>query len=100
MLVLSASTVRGLRRGLWPESLLHFAKIEADQSVCEKHGRNAAGSSEAVNGRFTDLQHFGELARGQVFSSLVPGLFRRIDFAGLRVVFLSLGCHLFLHRLE
>lgn len=100
MLLLGATTVWGMRPGLWPECFLHIAEVEADQSVREKHRGNTAGSSQPVNGRFTDLQHFGELARGQVFRSLVPGLFRRIGFASLRVVFLSLGCQLFLHRFE
>ena len=98
--IASLTTVGRMGRGLWPERLLHIAQVEADQSVGQKHGWYPPGTSKPVNGRFADLQHFGELPRGQVLSSLVPGLFRRFGFAGLRVWFLSLACQLFRHRFE
>lgn len=100
MLPFDTAVVGRTSCGLWPESLLHIAQVEAYQSVREKHRWNTAGSSQPMNGRFADLQDLGELPRGQVFRSLVPGLFRRIGFASLRVLFLSQGCQLFLHRFE
>lgn len=77
---------------------MHVAKVETDQSVGEKDGRDAACTSKPMNGCFADLQDFRELTSSQVLSSLVPGLFGRIGFAGFGVLSLSFGCHLFLHR--
>jgi hypothetical protein len=100
VLQISLAAVGRVGRGPWPERLLHLTQVKADQSVGEKHGRYPAGTSKPVNGRFADLQNFGELTRGQVLSSLVLGRFQRFGLAGLRVWFLSLGSQLFLHRFE
>jgi hypothetical protein len=83
-----------------PESLLHIAQIEANQSVGEKHRGDPSQPAESVYGRFTDLQHLRQLAGGQILRSLVLRVVRRIGFAGSFVWFVSLRCHLFLHRFE
>jgi len=85
---------------MWPERLLYISQVKADQSVGEKNRRYSAGTSKPVHGRFADLQDFGELAGGQVVSTLVFWLVRRFGIASLRVRFLSFGCQLFLHRFE
>ncbi len=85
MLLLSLAAIGRMRRGVWPKRFLHVAQVETDQSVGEKNGWDAAGAPKPVNGRFANLQDFRELTRGQILRSLVPGLFRRIGFAGFRV---------------
>ena len=95
MFLLSIAGVGMVRRSLRSKSLLHFAQVKTDQSVGEKDCRDASRTSKPVNSRLTDLQHVGELTRGQILGSLISGLFRRIGFGRLWRWFLSFGCHYF-----
>lgn len=80
------------------QCLLYFTEVKANQSVGEKNGWDSPRTAEAVNSGFADLQHFGKLARGQILRSFILSLFGRMGFDRLRLLFLSLGSQLFLHR--
>jgi hypothetical protein len=100
VVLLSIAGVGVVRRRLGTKGLLHFAQVKPNQSVGEQYCRDAAGTPKPVNSRLADLQHIGELTRGQILRSPIFGLFRRVGFSWFRGWFLSLSCHLFLHRFE
>lgn len=100
VILLTIAAFGVVRRGLGTKGLLHFTQVKPNQSVGEQYCRDAPGTPKPVNRRLADLQHIGELTRGQILRSLISGLFRRVGFSRFRGWFLSLGCHLFLHRFE
>jgi hypothetical protein len=58
VLVITLTAIRRMRRGVRAKRFLYIPQVEADQSVGEKNGGDAAGTSKPVNGRFAHLQNF------------------------------------------
>lgn len=99
-LLIGLTAVSSMSGQVGAQRFLDFSQVEPNQSVGKQHCGNSAGSAKSMDGCFAHLEHFSQLAGGQIVSALVFWLFLPIRLPRFRVFLLAISWQLFLHRFK